>query len=79
MLSIIDDMLIGLMWKLEVGVKGSNERVGAEEEGILGYQQTGQITLQTSAGVARCQVATLSSMCSSTTHLLRPLVATIHR
>lgn len=53
--------------------------LGGEEEGILGYQQTGQITLQTSAGEARCQVATFSSMCSSTTHLLRPLLATTHR
>lgn len=35
MLSIIDEMLIGLVWKLEVGWVGDNKRV---EEGVSGYQ-----------------------------------------
>lgn len=42
MLSIIDEMLIGLVWKLEVGVKWggveANERAEGGERGILGYQ-----------------------------------------
>lgn len=40
MLSIIDEVLIELVWKLEVVWSGrvwTNERAEAEEQGILGH------------------------------------------